>query len=155
MKTPYFFLQKPVALAALIAFPSLAASTNGVLMVNGKTSYLEVPDSPAWHTISNALTLELWFNANSFSAPAGDVVSLLRKNIEVGEENFFLRFRTRDRQTAVEFSPGVSIGTFRTPVQVRTNTWYHLAATYDGTNGRIFVNGASMSAAARSGVIAI
>jgi carboxyl-terminal processing protease len=156
MKSPYLFLQKPVALA-LIAFPSLAngASNNGVLMLNGKTSYLEIPDSPALHSISNALTLELWFNASSFSPPDGDVVSLLRKNIEVGKENFFLRFRTHGSQTVVEFSPGIALGTFRTPVEFRTNTWYHLAATFDGTNGRIFVNGASVSAAARWGVIAI
>jgi C-terminal processing protease CtpA/Prc len=157
MKTPYLLLQKAVALASLMGFPSLPAnaSTNGVLLLNGKTSYLEVPDSPALHSIPNALTLDLWFNANSFSPPDGDVVSILRKNVEVGKENFFLRFRTRDRQTAVEFSPGIGVGTFRAPVQFRTNTWYHLAATYDGTNGRIFVNGASMSAAARRGIIAI
>jgi carboxyl-terminal processing protease len=157
MKTPYLLLQKAVALAALIGFPFLPAnaSTNGVLMLNGKTSYLEVPDSPALHSISNALTLEIWFNATSFSSPAGDVVSLLRKNIEVGKENFFLRFRTRGSQTVVEFSPGIGVGTFRAPVRFLTNTWYHLAATCDGTNGRIFVNGASISAAACSGVMAI
>jgi carboxyl-terminal processing protease len=157
MKRPYFLLQKAVAFAALMGFPSLpaGASTNGVLMLNGKTSYLEVPDSPALHSMSNAMTIELWFNASSISPSDGEVVSLLRKNIEVGKENFLLRFRTRGSQTAVEFSPGVGIGTFRATVQFRTNTWYHLAATYDGTNGRIFVNGTSISAAARRGVITI
>jgi carboxyl-terminal processing protease len=156
MKAPYLPLRMGFALVAVIAFPSLAgASTNGALMLNGKTSYLEVPDSLALHSISNALTLELWFNARSFSPPGGEVVTLLRKNIEAGQENFFLRFRTRDRQTEVEFSPGSQIGTFRTPVQFRTNSWYHLAATYDGTNGRVFVNGASLSTATRLGVISI
>src|SRR5262249_41671949 len=113
MKSRYFHL--PKALAACIAFAGLAAtaSTNRVLMLNGKTSYLEVPDSPALHSISNGLTLELWFTAKSFSPSSGDVVSLIRKNIEVEKENFFLRFRTRGSQTMVEFCPGIQIGTFR------------------------------------------
>src|SRR5262249_54771109 len=33
--------------------------------------------------------------------------------------------------------------------------WYHLAGTYDGTNCRIFVNGASVASAPRSGLMRI
>ena len=147
------------SLAALAPNPSAAAVagpiTNRVLALNGSSGCMEVADSPAFHSLSNAMTIELWFKAASFPRTAGSVSCLLRKNVTAGRENFFLRFRTTDEGPMVEFCPGHGIGIMRAPFRFRPDTWYHLAATYDGAAARVFVNGAAMGSAALSGAIPI
>ena len=44
----------------------------------------------------------------------------------------------------VEFTPGNEIGIVRAPFDFKPGTWYHLAATFDGTNIRVFVDGAAI-----------
>jgi hypothetical protein len=57
-------------------------SNNRALSLDGKTGSMRVPDSPSLHSLTNAITLELWFKAASFYEQSGAVNSLLRKNVE-------------------------------------------------------------------------
>ena len=114
-----------------------------------------VADSPSLHSLSNAITMELRFRAASFSQSDGFVYSLLRKNVAAGAENFFLRFRMFDKKPVVEVSPGKEIGVVRAPSDFEPGRWYHLAATYDGSNVGVFVDGKSIKSEARSGLIKI
>jgi carboxyl-terminal processing protease len=141
------------ALAAMAGGPkSTQASpgTNRVLGLDGKTGYMEVADGPALHSLSNALTIELWFNAKSFSREQGGVTSLVRKNVTAERENFFLRFRTIDDVPTVEFSPGHGVGVVRAPFRFRPGTWYHLAGSYDGATASVFVNGTALGSTSLS-----
>ena len=74
---------------------------NRVLSLDGKTASMRVPDSPSLHSLTNGLTLEVWFKAASFYQQSGAVNSLLRKNVEVGGENFFLRLRIMGGKPAI------------------------------------------------------
>ena len=129
--------------------------TNQVLRLDGKTGYMAVADSPSLHWLSNAMTLELRFQAASFYQDDGAVNSLLRKNVKAEAENFFLRFRILNRKPMVEFTPGNNIGSVRAPYDFKPGTWYHLSATYDGTNVRVLVDGAPIKSAALSGTMRI
>ena len=51
---------------ATLASPGQPAITNRVLQLDGKTASMTVPDAPAFHSLSNALTLELRLRAASF-----------------------------------------------------------------------------------------
>ncbi len=151
--------------SALVVFVTLAANpgttlaagphSNRALALDGRTGCLEVADSSALHSLSNALTLELWFKAKSFSPDDQGVACLLRKNVTANSENFFLRFRTAAQEPVMEFCPGHGIGVLRAPFRFRRDTWYHLAATYDGAVARVFVNGTALGSEALSGRIAI
>ncbi len=155
--------QLPLALAlagliALGANPGAAAvssvaTTNRVLLLDGKTGSMEVADSAALHSLSNAITIELWYKAKSFPTAAGSVSCLLRKNVIAGRENFFLRFRTVDEGPVVEFGLGHGVGGVQAPFRFRPDTWYHLAATYDGATAHVFVNGKAVGSATASGVV--
>jgi hypothetical protein len=146
-----------IALSTFALVQSYAAesTTNRVLRLDGRTGYMVVADSPSLHALSNAMTLELWFQASSFYKSQGAVNSLLRKNVEAGSENFFLRFRILDGKPIVEASPGLAVGVAQAPFDFKLGKWYHLAATYDGSNIRIFVDGAPIHTAAFSGSMRI
>jgi hypothetical protein len=146
-----------IAFSAFAILQNYAAEStnNRVLRLDGRTGYMVVADSPSLHTLSNAMTLEVWFQASSFYPNQGAVNSLLRKNVEAGSENFFLRFRILDGKPLVEASPGLAVGVARAPFDFKLGTWYHLAATYDGANIRIFVDGVPIHTAAFSGSMRI
>ena len=112
---------------------------------DGATGAIRVPDTVAFHSLSNALTLEVWFKANSFAPNEMGVNSLLRKNIEAGKENFFIRFRTRQGKPTVEFCCGLRIGILPASYPFERNKWYHLAGTYDGEFAKVFVNGQNVA----------
>jgi hypothetical protein len=128
-------------------------SGNRVLRLDGKTASMHVPDSPSLHSLTNAITLELWFKAASFYGQNGAVNSLLRKNVEAGRENFFLRFRTLWGKPIIEMS--CASQTLQARHDFETNTWYHLAGTYDGKEMKAFVNGVAVGSQRFSDPIAI
>ncbi len=138
-----------------LADPGPMAPTNRVLQLDGKTASVTVPDAPALRSLSNAITLELRLRAASFSARDGAVHSLLRKNLTPGSENFYLRFRMAGGKPLVEFTPGNGIPVLRAPVQAGPGEWHHLAATYDGTNASVFLDGTVVRTDQRTGKLRI
>ena len=126
---------------------------NRVLALDGKTASFRVPDSPSLHSLSNAMTLELWFKAASFYQQSGAVNSLLRKNVEAGGENFFLRFRIMWGRPAIELSCGNRL--LQAAYDFEPGTWYHLAGTYDGKRITALVNGVAVSSQSFNGAIGI
>jgi len=120
------------------------SSTNRVLMLDGKTGGMRVADSLSFHSMTNALTMEIWFKAQSFYPENGEVNSLIRKNVAEGQENYFLRFRTIEGMPWIEMSPGNEIGVLRASYGFTTNRWYHLAGTFDGNEAAVFVNGSKV-----------
>lgn len=155
-KSPPFGMLTLAALlvASITGATHLAAATNSVLVLDGKTAYCEVRDTASLRSISNALSVELWFKAAAFPRNDRAVSSLLRKNVEAGRENFLLRFRMLDRVPVVEFGLG-RVGLVRAPCAFQTGKWYHLAATYDGSVARVLVNGTEIGSEDLSGAIPI
>jgi hypothetical protein len=106
-----------VLVLTILSIPTLHAQSNmivnsntnngnRVLSLDGDGDYIEVSDSSSLHTISDAITLEVWFKAASFYPNSGNVNSIIRKNLNAGRENFILRFRTiPGGRQQIEMSP--------------------------------------------------
>ncbi len=117
---------------------------------------MEVADSPSLHGISNAITLEAWCFAYSFYPQRGSVNSIVRKNVGAEAENFFLRIRNLDGGSRlIEMGLGSGVGVLQAPAELKTNQWYHLAGTYDGTTATIYVNGVKFKSEPISGNLSI
>jgi len=130
-------------------------TTNRALSLDGTAAFVQVPDAPSLRAFTNAITLEAWVRPHSFYPSPGSVNSILRKNVEAGAENFFLRFRNTDGPRFVEFGLGRQLGVMRAACEIRTNQWYHLAGTYDGRTVAVLVNGSVIGSERTSGSLVI
>lgn len=144
------------ALPDVSAPPTAAPSgQNRVLSLDGTRSCVRVPNGPALHTFTNAITIEAWCKAASFATENGRINCLLRKNVAEGQENFLLRFRSIQGTPALEMSPGAELGVARVEYAFVPGKWYHLAGVYDGSAVTLYVNGTKVGSQSISGQMSI
>jgi hypothetical protein len=114
------------------------------LSFNGTSAFVSVPDSNALD-LTTAMTLEAWVNPTSLS----------------GWRNILMKEAKPGLAYSLYGSDGAKPGAFIrvgsadagrvAPNALALNTWTHLAATYDGTSLRIYINGVLVSSGATAG----
>ena len=91
------------------------------------------------------MTLEAWVNPQSVTAGWRDVVYK-------GNDNYYLESTSwpTGRPAGGTIVGGSYVEAYA-PSVLAANTWSHLALTYDGTTLRLYLNGAQVASAVRSG----
>jgi hypothetical protein len=126
----------------------ITSGKNGrALSFDGSNDWVTVADAGSLD-LSNGMTLESWVYPTSLGSTARAVLS----KEATGTSRYALYANTASR-------PGVriDIGGGRTalgPAQIALNTWTHLAATFDGTTLRLYVNGVEVASTPAAGSIA-
>jgi membrane-associated phospholipid phosphatase len=106
----------------------------GALQFNGKSSRVEIRDSPSLH-LSGAMTLEAWVYPTQEASGWQDIiykevdVYFLEAGSNQGRPAFSVR--TRDSTAPTTYASS----------KLPLNTWTHVAGTYDGTYLRLYLNG--------------
>jgi hypothetical protein len=123
---------------------ALSVSTN----LNPASGYLDVPHSPLLAPPS--ITIEAWVKYDDATIPTGWVFPTIgRKNFVQGVAEWFLRVDAGNNNTKrlrlwVNGTNGIcNVNWNFTAGQLAT--WTHVAATYDGSFGRIYINGAQVA----------
>jgi hypothetical protein len=117
-----------------------ALSFNGAALVN-------VPDAPSLR-LTGAMTLEAWVYPTSASSSWNDA-------IYKGNDNYYLMASSFSLgQPAAGGIFAGSHGEVFAPNALPLNTWTHLAATYDGTTLRLYLNGTLADSKAQTGTLA-
>jgi len=99
---------------------------------------------------SGGFTAEAHFNAKTLSASAPSPILSHASPVSGGTVYWSLQVAAPSRQLSFTYYNGAAV-TVTGTTALNSNTWYHVAATCDATNVRLFVNGALETTAAVSG----
>jgi Concanavalin A-like lectin/glucanases superfamily/Galactose oxidase-like, Early set domain/Bacterial Ig domain/Glyoxal oxidase N-terminus/Galactose oxidase, central domain len=121
----------------------------GALQFDGVNDSVIVPDAAALD-LTTGMTIEAWVNPTALSGwrtvvlkeRTNGLAYALYSSDGSGRPNSYLNVGGTDREVLA-------------PSTIATGAWTHLAATYDGTTSRLFVNGAQVATLPLTGAAAI
>ena len=117
---------------------SASGKYGAALSFNGSTSRVDIPDSASLD-LTTGLTMEAWVRPTTLSAWR----AVLMKE-QTGGLVYGLYANSDTNRPSAHVFIGAENDT-RGTAKLAVNTWTHLAATYDGSVLRLYVNGAQVS----------
>jgi glucose/arabinose dehydrogenase len=115
------------------------------LVFNGAGSIVTVADSPSLD-LTTGMTLEAWVNPST----RGD---FWRDVVYKGDNDIYYLEGTAPNVIGPGTGGTFSSAPLNAPTPIPLNAWSHLAATYDGTTLRMYVNGVQVASRAQTGPI--
>lgn len=129
--------------------PVLYTANPYSLLFDGSSEYVTAADSASLD-LSSRMTLSAWFRGTiNTSTHPNPIIS---KWEESGSQSSYMLMVTVGRKLDARLSTtGSASDDYAGTSTIADGTWYHGAATYDGSNVRIYVNGVLESTTARTG----
>ncbi len=123
---------------------STSGKYGNALSFNGTSARVNIPNAASLQ-LTSAMTLEAWVRPTT-------VTSAWRDVIMKGNDNYYLMGTTTSSgRPAVGAIIGGSQGQAFGTSTLSTTTYTHLAATYDGSAVRLFVNGSQVASTPKTG----
>jgi hypothetical protein len=129
---------------------SSTGHSGSALSFNGTNSWVTVPDSASLD-LTSGMTLEAWVKPTQ---SGGWQTALIKEDAPQTELSYGLYASTDSGQPSAHVLVGAPPDTFqRATTSTPAGAWTHIAATYDGTTLRVYVNGVQEASKPLSGPI--
>lgn len=141
-----------LAILNLVFEPSPPNTICGnTLDFDGVDDYIDIGN--VINSPTNAITLEAWILTNAL----GTRQDIIDKSAPEGDDPFYQYHMDIRPEGTVNFALALNdTHTFlRTTSTIQPSRWYHIAATYDGSNMRIYINGVEEATRTASGDISV
>jgi Concanavalin A-like lectin/glucanases superfamily len=150
-------MSRLLPLAAFLLAAAATAQNQGLSLQNGTVSYVDVPFSPTL-VPSGGITVEAWVTYDSSTIGSGwRYPTVVRMDPSPNQSSYFLRVEAGNTlNNTLLWWVSTQNGNFTISWPFAAGTllsWTHLAATYDGTTMRLFVNGNQVAQGTASGTI--
>jgi hypothetical protein len=119
---------------------------NNAVRFDGDNDYARV-FSPSGLQLTDSITIEAWisFEEGGLGNPA-----IVSKGLENPDYEVFLDTNLQSTTIGMSLDP---VGTIMSQTVLDAGTWYHIAFTYDGSNIKLYINGALDKTQTGSGLI--
>ena len=114
--------------------------------------YVSIPDSPSLSP-TQEITLEAWVRIDAHRATGRFIISKHQGDAGGGGRSYILGLAGDGRVRGTISHDGSSVTELFSTAAVSPGIWSHVAATYDGSTLRLYLNGVEVASAAGSGGI--
>ena len=128
---------------------------NKALLFDGKANLVEIPHSESLN-ITEAITIEFWFTKagkTSDAQPYPRPVSKGQSTVDNGAYGVWVADQPTGQDIGLRSSSGLNLPSGATP-DYGDGEWHHVAATYDGEVGKIYLDGEIIADAPAGGGLA-
>jgi hypothetical protein len=122
----------------------------GATRFDGVNDYISLPHVNA---AGAGLTIAMWVHTSSF-APTSQRFLAKATGMSAQENDWMLGLEGRRLRFRLKTN-GVTTTLTARDLNLPRNTWYHAAATYDGSRMRVYVNGMEVASQAKTGAVAM
>ncbi len=138
----------------LLTINMTAQPLNNHLQFDGVDDYISLNNMDV---SGNAITLEAWINSSNLNNCVNDQCRIISKALSPTPEDHYWMLSTTSSSvgnTLLRFrikTNGITTTQAATVGSLLENTWYHVAATYDGTAMKLFLDGNEVGSTPKTG----
>jgi hypothetical protein len=138
---------------SIVSINTVEAQNSHSLNFNGQSDYIEVTDASAMIANSDQISITGWVYPRNTNSGWPDFDGFFGFRNELDADFYLLQLDNYKVEGRLRISLNDYFSVLTDPNSISTETWYHLALVYDGTNLIVYINGIEAGSTSASGQI--
>jgi hypothetical protein len=138
---------------SILSINAVEAQNSHSLNFNGQSDYIEVTDASAMIANSDQISIMGWVYPRNTNSGWPDFDGFFGFRNELDADFYLLQLDNYKVEGRLRISLNDYFSVVTAPNSISTETWYHLALVYDGTNLIVYINGIEAGSTSASGQI--